>query len=407
MGRPPAPRPPRILIVGMVDSIHVARWIAHFAGSGLDLHLFPERDTGAEPTLAGITLWQIEPFIREDPGRDIHCRDPLSPAERAGVRAGRIPERAAVLARLIRRLAPDAVHVMEYQHAGYLTLEAFDRLPPRDRPPLISSCFGSDLYLFGRLPEHQERLRALMRATAVHHCECARDLAIGRRLGFAGIDAPCMPIGGGWDLDAAAIQRRSGPSSRRRIISLKGYEHWAGRARLALEGIRRVAPLLDGYTVEIYRCGDGLWNCAEVIGAETGISFVRQSTLAGELAYEEILAMHGRSRIALGLSISDGIGTSMLEAMMMGAFPIQSNTCCGDEWIESGVNGLLVPPEDPAAVAEALALALSDDALVDGAAEINARIARERLDINFTRERAHEIYRLALDGAAGSRRCAS
>ena len=31
----------------------------------------------------------------------------------------------------------------------------------------------------------------------------------------------------------------------------------------------------------------------------------------------------------------------------MGSFPIQSDTACADEWIEDGVSGLIVPPEDP------------------------------------------------------------
>jgi glycosyltransferase involved in cell wall biosynthesis len=48
--------------------------------------------------------------------------------------------------------------------------------------------------------------------------------------------------------------------------------------------------------------------------------------------------MFARSKIYVGLSESDGISTSMLEAMAMGAIPVQTSTACCDEWFgDSGV----------------------------------------------------------------------
>jgi len=71
-----------------------------------------------------------------------------------------------------------------------------------------------------------------------------------------------------------------------------------------------------------------------------------------------MLHYYGRARIYIGLSISDAISTSLLEAMVMGAFPIQSCTACADEWIEDGKSGFIVPPEDPHVIAEAIRRAL-------------------------------------------------
>jgi glycosyltransferase involved in cell wall biosynthesis len=88
----------------------------------------------------------------------------------------------------------------------------------------------------------------------------------------------------------------------------------------------------------------------------------------------------GRARIAIGVNVTDGTPNTMLEAMVMGAFPIQSDTISTAEWITHGENGLLVPPEDHEAIAAAIRWALLDDALVDRAAEINAQITAERID---------------------------
>jgi len=53
---------------------------------------------------------------------------------------------------------------------------------------------------------------------------------------------------------------------------------------------------------------------------------------------------------------------------------------------------LLVPPEDPVAIAAAIRRALSDDALVDRAAEINARITSERIDRTVIQPQVIAMY---------------
>jgi glycosyltransferase involved in cell wall biosynthesis len=112
-----------------------------------------------------------------------------------------------------------------------------------------------------------------------------------------------------------------------------------------------------------------------------------------------MLRLHGRARVSIGMSISDALSTSALEAMVMGSFPIQSNTSCLGELVRDGESGILVHPEDPKAVATALRRAVSDDALVDRAAEINARIAAEQLDQSVVRPRVVEMYERILTKA--------
>jgi glycosyltransferase involved in cell wall biosynthesis len=79
--------------------------------------------------------------------------------------------------------------------------------------------------------------------------------------------------------------------------------------------------------------------------------------------------------------------------MIMGAFPIQSDTVSTGEWIRNGENGLLVPPDDPIAIATAIQSALASDELVDRAAALNSLIADERLDQEFIRPQVIELYK--------------
>ena len=114
--------------------------------------------------------------------------------------------------------------------------------------------------------------------------------------------------------------------------------------------------------------------------------------LSQRISHGEILALHARARISIGLSISDGISVSLLEAMAMGSFPIQSCTACADEWIEHGVSGMLVPPEDPDIIEMAIRTALSDDELVNRAAETNRQVVQKRLDSDQLKQEAIDMY---------------
>jgi glycosyltransferase involved in cell wall biosynthesis len=54
------------------------------------------------------------------------------------------------------------------------------------------------------------------------------------------------------------------------------------------------------------------------------------------------------SRFYIGASRSDGISTSFLEALALGAYPIQTNTSCGNEWVEKGFHAHLIEPSKDA-----------------------------------------------------------
>jgi glycosyltransferase involved in cell wall biosynthesis len=105
-----------------------------------------------------------------------------------------------------------------------------------------------------------------------------------------------------------------------------------------------------------------------------------------------MLKKYGQARVYIGLSISDAISTSLLEAIVMGAFPIQSCTACADEWIVDGQSGLIVPPEDVDLIENALRLALTNDMLVDRADILNKETARKRLSLLIVQPKVIDFY---------------
>jgi glycosyltransferase involved in cell wall biosynthesis len=110
------------------------------------------------------------------------------------------------------------------------------------------------------------------------------------------------------------------------------------------------------------------------------------------LSHSEVLGIMRKSIAYIGLSKSDGISTSMIEAMSQGAIPIQSDTSCANEWIRSGQGGFLVGFNDWQAVAKSLDQILKNTSFVAEARARNYQTIREKYDANRLSVIAHGYY---------------
>lgn len=388
---------PRILLVGMSESIHTARWLAQITDQGWDVHLFPSIDYGmVHPDITDVTVHHSFYGRQDNLHGDVKYRGlpmlhkDVALLARILVRRLVPGYRAVQLKNLIERIRPDIVHSVEFQSAGYLTLEAKKQVSG-GFPTWMVTNWGSDIYLYGRLPAHDRQIRDILAQCDYYACECERDIRLAREHGFKGATLPAIPNTGGFDLELAASLRQPGPVSARRDIMLKGHQHWAGRALTGLRALERCTDLLkkDGYRIVIYSAPHDVILAAELLQRKTGIPVV---LVPHKTPHRQMLQMHGQARVSIGLSISDAVSTSFLEAIVMGSFPVQSWTSCANEWICDGKTGILVPPEDPDVVEQAVRLALTDDPLVDRAAEQNYILAEGRLDYSDIKTKAVEFY---------------
>ncbi len=383
----------KILVVAMAESIHAARWVAQLPVGEWDVHVFPSTAAGrAHAEFRGVTFHGIfragtHPGILEA-GLSVPHPRLASLGEEVADRL--LPWlRPYLLARLVRALRPDVVHSLELQHSSYLALSA-RRWAGTAFPPWIVTNWGSDIQRFGRDPAHAPRIREILRSCDAYTCECERDVGLAREMGFTGRIFKPSPNAGGFDL-ARVDALRAGRPSLRKGIMVKGYQGWAGRALVALEALESVGDLLPGHRLTVYSAGPEVASVARELAARSGLELEVRTT-EDPLSHEEMLRRHGEARVSLGLSMSDGISTSFLEAMVMGSFPVQSWTSCAGEWIVDGESGILVPPDDPVPVAAALRRALTDDRLVDAAAVRNRAEAGRRLDGRTLARAARALY---------------
>jgi glycosyltransferase involved in cell wall biosynthesis len=103
----------------------------------------------------------------------------------------------------------------------------------------------------------------------------------------------------------------------------------------------------------------------------------------GGVSDEELLDHLQGASIFVSLSRSDGTSISLLEALACSLFPVISDITQNREWIDPQVqNGLLVPLDDPAALAAALQLAIVNEPLRRQAGLINRKLVLDRADFH-------------------------
>jgi glycosyltransferase involved in cell wall biosynthesis len=291
-----------------------------------------------------------------------------------------------LLRRLLKKSSPDYIHALEFQHAGYVTLRALE--DKGIKTPLIATNYGSDIYWFQRFPAHKKKIKALLARANLYSAECQRDYLLARELGFIGSELPLGPNAGGIETDETSL-RLEIPSIRK-TIAIKGYHGWVGRALIALEAIEMLKDELTGFEIVIYSANFKVARKASQLRRKSGLSITVHKK--GSLAHQEVLGIFAKARIYVGLSMSDGISTSLLEAMSMGAFPVQTSTSCADEWISNGSSGILVRSIEPEEVANAISTALQDNALVDSAFEVNRQEIKSKASPTLLNQSAKAFY---------------
>ena len=390
----------RILFVTLGESIHAARWIKQLHGQDWDIHVFPySAYDGIHPELENLTFHTLVQRPKQNVPTTVRQTGlswPLSRGRRrttAALQSLDYFKQPARLARVIRRLQPDLVHSLEMQRCSYLTLASRKQLNGHPLPPWIYSSWGSDIFFFGRRPDHQPKIREVLTSCDYFIADCERDVQLAKDFGLRGEVFGVFPAPGGFDLPRLRKLGSGVPVSSRKVIAVKGYQdnEWGGRALNALEALRLSAPQLRGFEVVIFSATNEVKSAVERIGKETGI----QISVLPPSPNEEIVGLMGRARIAMGIGLTDGSPVSLLEAMIMGAFPVQADTISTAEWIRDGENGFLVPAEQPEAIARAIQLALTDDELVERAAKLNSAIADQRLDQEKLRPQIIEMYKKA------------
>jgi hypothetical protein len=293
-----------------------------------------------------------------------------------------------VLRKFLKKNKFDYIHCLEIQGAGYLLSDSLDGSASIASKIIITN-WGSDIYYFKEFKNHEARIRKTLAIADYYSAECVRDYKLAREMGFGGTDLPCIPNAGGFDLRDSENYPLP---SQRNLIVIKAYGGTFGRGDYAIHAVGKILAEFINYSAYFYSVTTDLIPLVQSLETQFvgRVHYLLQSNPIPNEALREIFST---ARVYIGCSISDGISTSFLEALVTGAYPIQTNTSCAGEWVTKGAIASIIPL-DESVLKEEIRRALLDDKLVNLAREQNLKIAKAHLEYTKVAQSALQFYNM-------------
>jgi glycosyltransferase involved in cell wall biosynthesis len=118
----------------------------------------------------------------------------------------------------------------------------------------------------------------------------------------------------------------------------------------------------------------------------------RAIVFVGNVEHDRIPALLRDHQIYVSTSLSDTTSVSLLEAMACGLFPIVSDIPANREWIEDGVNGCLVPVQQPMKLAMTIIEAWKDETMRTNAVRKNLDLIKEKAEWRANMRAVNELF---------------
>jgi len=403
----------RLLYIADGRSPTALNWIDYFIHSGHEVHLATTFPCQPPPGLASmvvipVALGEIYSHAEGRAGKHGRLIRKIVPVGlrtrvRQMVAPFSFPRSVNALQGLIESIRPELIHAMRIPYEGMIASMAMKRVSRRvaelRKTALLISVWGNDFTLHAKstpIMSHNTRL-ALQNCDALH-TDCQRDQRLAIEWGFdATKPRIVLPGGGGVQMDifyppesdhgADGIQPEIDEISFK-IINPRGF-----RAYVRNDTFFRAIPFV------INRFPDVYFICPGMSGEEQAQRWVSEMVIGDRVELQatqtrqQMAELFRQSQISLSITTHDGTPNTLLEALACGCFPIAGDIESLREWITPGVNGLLVDPGDPTALAEAILNAISQPELRRQARERNLELVKERAEYWKSMQAAEEFYR--------------
>ncbi len=364
-----------------MPSIHITRWIENLKETSFELFWFDILGRGKLDTniqINQIVNWKKRkrPHVKGE-----YFLSKNTPNLYNNIKSFFEITENEYLEKIINEIKPDIIHSFEMQSCSYPILKTMVKYPDIK---WIYSCWGSDLFFYENFYDHKKKMIKVLSRVDYIFTDCERDFTIAKKLGFKKTHLGIIPGGTGYDLNF--FKAYISPLENRKIILVKGYQHQYGRALNVLKALEKLD--LKEYDIRVF----GAHNAV--------IEYIKLKKLKwivyhrNELSHKNLMILMGKSLLYIGNSISDGLPNTLLEAILMGAFPIQSNP--GNvtaEVINDGKNGFLIPdPENSHEISVIITKVINDLELIKNGFRLNQKIATDRLDYLKNKDKVIAAY---------------
>jgi glycosyltransferase involved in cell wall biosynthesis len=112
----------------------------------------------------------------------------------------------------------------------------------------------------------------------------------------------------------------------------------------------------------------------------------------GRVPHERMANLLAKADIYVSTSLHDGTSVSLLEAMGSGTFPIVTDVPANREWIKTGQNGFLAPPDEEKYLANRIIDAIRNEALLEKSRIENLSIIEEKALWPVSIKKVKKVY---------------
>ena len=373
----------RILMVSM-NSIHFQRWTNQLKDSGHEIYWFDIKDGATVPSLSWVTAFQgWKQKIPNIKGRQL-IKKKLPKVYKAFEN-----NTAKAFEKILLEVQPDVVHSFVLYIACAPILEVMRK---HNEIKWIYSSWGSDLYYFKNIPEYRKDIKAVLPRINYLFTDCKRDVQLAKDLGFKGEVIGTFPGGGGYDFSVSDTYIRT-PVLERDIILVKGYQGRSGRAIEVLKAIEQLVLKLKKYKIIVFGADEEVKNYSNNSERLQQLN-IKVFLKTQFLPHKTVLELMGKAKIHIGNSDSDGMPNTLLEAVILGAFPMQSNPGgASEDIIEHNKNGLLIEDcHDINNIKLQIETALDNPELIENAFHINQTQLKPKLEIHYIKKLVLKAY---------------
>jgi glycosyltransferase involved in cell wall biosynthesis len=385
----------RLLFVADGRSPTTISWLSYWLSSGDDVHLISTYACNQIPGLASLNIINVAFSEATSPGAYpngrkliLRLRRPLR-VLRSMIGPLCLSEPHKKYLKVVESINPDLIHAHRIPFEGLLS-----EVTPK-QIPLVVSIWGNDITLHAKgSPSMAVATRKVLRRADALFADTHRDIHLGKEWGLRK-EAKILVIPGAGGIPMEKLRPVNFSSNLPEelpaepiIVNPRGQRPGSLRQDIFLQAVKY-------FTQSETR---GIFVCPSLLGDEQYKKLILKLGIQDrvflwpKLTQAQLWYLFTKSSVYASPSIHDGIPNSMLEAMVLGCFPVTGNIESMKEWIINGENGFLVNANNAKEMANAFIQAINNSALRHSAAKINSELIAERANYIKNMNAVRDVY---------------
>lgn len=336
----------KICFLGDAGSVHTRRWIEFFRDTGNEVHLISFRNAD----INGVKLYYMGDSIKID--SDGGNKEYL--------------KKIFKIKKIIKQINPDLIN------AHYLTSYGFIGSMVKGNIPFVVSTWGSDILVtpkknivYRLLTEYVLKKCDLVTSDSDYMSDEIVKLKADKNKVLT------VPMG----VSLSDINTENIKKEREKIfLSMRTLCENSNIERI-LEAFKIVLQKYNDSKLIITNSGSSEKNILKYIKElelEDNVEF------KGFINRKQLFELLNDGLTFISIPTSDSTSVTLLESMISGSFPIVSDLPANREWIENGVNGLILDEFDSGKLSELMIRTIEDKELIKSSKKINEKIIKER-----------------------------